>query len=61
MESEEEIGSKVKKRLLGMVNENRQKAPRITPDVDIRRLIDDSQGSAYSVHTAFTSQQHMHF
>jgi hypothetical protein len=32
-----------KKRLLEMIDENRQKAPVIAPDIDIRNLIDNPQ------------------
>jgi hypothetical protein len=32
-----------KKGLLKMINENRQKAPVINPDIDIRGLIDNAQ------------------
>jgi len=32
-----------KKRLLDMISENRRSAPVITPDIDIRALIDGSQ------------------
>lgn len=43
VEPKEKTFSKSRQRLLEMVRENRQKAPVIAPDVDIRALIDESQ------------------
>jgi hypothetical protein len=43
VESEEKEHSKGENRLLEMIKENRQKAPVITHDIDIRNIIDDSQ------------------
>ncbi len=43
VEAKEKTLSEGQKRLLKMISENRQKAPVIAPDVDIRSLIDDSQ------------------
>jgi len=43
VEAKEKTLSEGQKRLLEMISENREKAPVIAHDVDIRSLIDDSQ------------------
>ena len=43
VEAKEKTLSQGQKTLLEMINENREKAPVIALDVDIRSLIDDSQ------------------
>ena len=43
VEPKEGALTQAKKRLLLMIGENRQNAPVIAPDIDIRSLIDDSQ------------------
>ncbi len=43
VETKGEESSKDQKKLLGMISENRQYAPVISPDIDIRGLIDEAQ------------------
>lgn len=46
VESKEKELSEGQKTLLEMINDNRQKAPVVAPNIDIRSLIDDSQYSS---------------